>query len=187
MCGAQAATDVLMAFSFKSVGSLHNRTDSRGGRVSKEASSEEQHHDNSSVAAASSSKTVAAPSADANWPTAYRPILSDISNHAASLDLTQLPWNISKSDCEQLLIWDDVSFEATHRLAVYITPLVCTDGIVQCYPTSVILSISFILPCKAVNIIKICVYNKKLGLTGYCLWSTDKLSLTSPYYHFERP
>jgi len=59
----QAATDVLMAFSFKSLSGLHGRVDSRDGRVSKQTTSEER-TDSPAVtaaAAASTSQTLSAP------------------------------------------------------------------------------------------------------------------------------
>ena len=51
----QAATDVLMAFSFKSLSGLHRRVDSRDGRVSKQMSSEERTDSQAVTAAAASS------------------------------------------------------------------------------------------------------------------------------------
>ena len=57
----QAATDVLMAFSFKTLSGLHSRAESRDGRVSKQTSSEEC-SDSPAVtaAAATGSQTVTA-------------------------------------------------------------------------------------------------------------------------------
>ena len=61
-CCEQAATDVLIAFSSKSFGSLHSRADSSAG---KQTSSDEPTSSSATAtaAAASGSQTVAAPSA----------------------------------------------------------------------------------------------------------------------------
>jgi len=66
-CCEQAATDVLIAFSFKSFGSLHSRADSSAG---KQTSSDEPTSSSATAtaaAAASGSQTVAAPSAVVDW------------------------------------------------------------------------------------------------------------------------